>query len=152
MDDLRELYQQLILDHNQSPKNYRIMLEPDLQAEGHNPLCGDKVEIYLKLDNKDNIVDISFYGSGCAISKASSSIMTTILKGKKKSEAKEIFSDFRNLIMKGKSNRKLPEKLNMLSGVHKFPSRVKCALLSWHAMIQGLDNSSEIVNTEHEKW
>ena len=151
MDDLRELYQQLILDHNQAPRNFRTMEEPDFQAEGHNPLCGDQVKIYLKLDDDNNIEDISFSGSGCAISKASSSIMTTILKGKKESEARDLFSNFRDLIMTGDSNDDLPTKLNMLSGVHKFPSRVKCALLSWHTMLQGLNGDRTVVNTEREE-
>ena len=151
MDSLRELYQQLILDHNQAPKNFRIMDRPNTQAEGYNPLCGDQVKVFIKLDNENRIEDISFFGSGCAISKASSSIMTTILKGKKESEARTLFDEFRDLIMTGNSNESLPTKLNMLAGVHKFPSRVKCALLSWHTMIQGLSGKKRVVNTEREE-
>lgn len=151
MDPLRELYQQLILDHNQAPKNFRIMDQPDTQAEGYNPLCGDQVKVFMKLDNENMIEDISFFGSGCAISKASSSIMTTILKGKKESEARKLFDEFRDLIMTGNSNECLPTKLNMLAGVHKFPSRVKCALLSWHTMMQGLSGEKTVVNTERDE-
>jgi nitrogen fixation protein NifU and related proteins len=150
--ELRELYQQVILDHNKSPKNFRKMEEANHDAEGYNPLCGDKIHIYLYLEN-DVIKDISFQGSGCAISKASASLMSTILKGKTRDEAEEFFSRFHDLI-----TGKLGEspsiddlgKLAVFAGVKDFPARVKCASLAWHTMVSALREDKEIVNTEND--
>ena len=148
MDELRELYQQLILDHNKSPRNFHIMDEPCESTEGYNPLCGDKLTLYVKIEN-DLVSDISFVGSGCAISKASASIMTEEIKGKPVNEAKIIFENFRDMITTGKVNKEELGKLEVLSGVYKFPSRVKCAILSWHTLKNILDDESgSVASTE----
>lgn len=144
MDELRELYQQLILDHNKSPRNFHAMDDPCLSTEGYNPLCGDKLTLYVKIEN-DIVEDISFLGSGCAISKASASIMTEEIKGKPIDEAKSIFTQFRDMITTGEVNTEELGKLEVLSGVHKFPSRVKCAILSWHTLKNILDGESDAV-------
>lgn len=146
MNDLRDLYQQLILDHNQSPQNFRDMEDATSKADGHNPLCGDEITLYLNVvDN--TIKDISFKGAGCAISKASASIMTTIIKGKTVAEAEVLFEKFHTMITTGKISGDMG-KLAVLSGVHKFPSRVKCAVLSWHTMNNALHNKTELTTTE----
>ncbi len=146
MDDLRELYQQLILDHNQNPKNFRSIDNATSIAHGHNPLCGDEITLYLYIDH-NQIKDLSFQGSGCAISKASVSIMTTIIKGKTIKEAEEIFDQYHTMITTGKTNGNLG-KLTVMTGVHKFPARVKCALLSWHTMNNTLQGNTELTTTE----
>ncbi len=146
MNDLRDLYQQLILDHNQSPQNFRDMEDATSKADGHNPLCGDEITLYLYLvDN--TIKDISFKGSGCAISKASASIMTTLIKGKTIAEAEDLFTRFHTMITAGKISGDIGT-LAVLAGVHKFPSRVKCAVLSWHTMNNALHNKTELTTTE----
>jgi nitrogen fixation NifU-like protein len=149
--ELRELYQQVILDHNKSPRNFRKIENPSFYLEGYNPLCGDNITIYLQLDENDIIKDISFLGSGCAISKASASLMTSLLKGKTKQEAKKLFEKFHKLI-----TAKIDEefdledlgKLAVFSGVREFPARVKCASLAWHTMVNALDGKCEKVSTE----
>jgi len=149
--ELRELYQQVILDHNKSPRNFRKIENPSFYLEGYNPLCGDNITIYLQLDENDIIKDISFLGSGCAISKASASLMTSLLKGKTKQEAKKLFEKFHKLI-----TSKIDEefdledlgKLAVFSGVREFPARVKCASLAWHTMVNALDGKCEKVSTE----
>jgi nitrogen fixation NifU-like protein len=146
-DDLGDLYQQVILDHSRSPRNFKVLAGANSQAQGRNPLCGDQVHVYLKLDG-DQIQDISFQGSGCAISKASASVMTTVLKGKTRAEAKGMFDKFHDTVMTGKSPD--GEKLAVFAGVHKFPARVKCAILPWHAAIAALEGKSEPVSTENE--
>lgn len=148
MDHLRELYQQLILDHNQNPRNFRVLESFDFFKKGHNPLCGDQLDVYIKME--DNIVkDLSFVGSGCAISKASASIMTEEIIGKNIEQAKELFDKFREMAKSGKGADKLPVKLSVLSGIYKYPARVKCALLAWHTMYQSFDKSEiSEVNTE----
>lgn len=150
--ELRELYQQVILDHNKSPRNFHKMDNHNHDAEGFNPLCGDKIHIYLYVED-DKIKDISFQGSGCAISKSSASLMSTILKGKTKEEAEIFFERFHNLIT-GKlgENPSIEDlgKLAVFEGVKEFPSRVKCASLAWHTMVSALREEKEIVNTEHE--
>lgn len=148
--ELRELYQQVILDHNKSPRNYRAMEHPTQDAEGFNPLCGDKLHIYLVLE--DGVVkDVSFQGSGCAISKASASLMTSMIKGKTKDEAEKIFEKFHDLIT-GKlgDNISIDElgKLAVFEGVKEFPVRIKCASLAWHTMKLALNKESTIVTTE----
>ncbi len=148
MDDFRDLYQQLILDHNQNPRNFREIPDTDLLLDGHNPLCGDRIKVYIRRGDK-RITDISFTGSGCAISKASASIMTTILKGKTFDEAKKIFDNFHRMITTGDANLEEMGKLAVLAGVHQFPARVKCAALAWHTAMSILnDKTHDIVSTE----
>jgi nitrogen fixation protein NifU and related proteins len=150
--ELRELYQQVILDHNKSPRNFRKMEESNHDAEGYNPLCGDKIHIYLDVDN-DIIKDISFQGSGCAISKASASLMSTMLKGRTKEEAERFFERFHDLVTGRLGDNPSIEdlgKLAVFAGVKEFPARVKCASLAWHTLINALRNKKEIVNTEND--
>lgn len=152
MDDFRDLYQELILDHNKNPRNFRKLDDATHQAEGFNALCGDRYTIYLKVD--DGIIkDVSFHGSGCAISKASASVMTLMIKGKTIQEAEKLFDKFHNVMM-GKpipddSEDVLLGKLEAFTGVTEFPMRVKCATLSWHAMSAAL-HEKEIVSSEHD--
>ena len=146
-DDLSELYQEVILDHSRSPRNFRTLEGADRKAEGHNPLCGDHYTVYLKLDG-DRIREIAFQGSGCAISKASASIMTETLKGKTRAEAGKFFHDFHDLIMKGGANGPDLGKLAVMAGVHKFPNRVKCAILPWHAGEACLEGKKDPISTE----
>ncbi|KAA3613885.1 MAG: SUF system NifU family Fe-S cluster assembly protein [Calditrichaeota bacterium] len=150
MDELRDLYQEVILDHNKNPKNYFQMDEPTHSAEGHNPLCGDQVEIFLKVEN-DKIIDISFQGHGCAISKAASSVMTSILKGKSIAEAKYLFEKYQHLVTADINEAVNVDEyghLAVFAGVREFPMRVKCASLSWHTLLQALENKTEMVTTE----
>jgi len=134
MKRLQELYQELILDHNKNPQNFYKMKNAPQQLKGFNPLCGDQITIYLKM-NKKTIKDISFQGSGCAISKASASLMTLTLKGKNKTEIKKIFKQFEQLIKKGQDNSSLG-KLSSFAGLYKFPSRFKCAFLAWATLAE----------------
>jgi nitrogen fixation NifU-like protein len=147
--DLRELYQELILDHGRRPRNFKPLDEANRTAEGFNPLCGDKVKIYVKVDG-DAIEDISFQGSGCAISTASASIMTETLKGKTRGEAEELFETFHDLVTGEPPKLDSPElgKLAVFSGVSEFPIRVKCATLSWHTLRAALKENGEVVSTE----
>ena len=152
--NLKELYQEIILDHGKNPRNLRKTENFNKDAKGHNPLCGDKVHIYLKLNENKKVEDISFEGQGCAISMASASIMTDLVKGKEEFEVKEIVNDFLDMIKEKDelSNNILHEddktKLMCLSGVKKYPMRVKCATLSWHTLISAIDNNQEEINTE----
>ena len=130
-DDLNDLYQQVILDHSKSPRNYTRLEGANRTAQGHNPLCGDHVTMYLHLDG-NTVKDISWQGSGCAISRASASILTTAVKGKSIAEVKSLFAQVHDMVTTGKSNGDLG-KLAVFAGVHKFPARVKCAILPWHA-------------------
>jgi nitrogen fixation protein NifU and related proteins len=148
--ELRELYQQVILDHNKSPRNFRVIEHPSHSSDGYNPLCGDIIHLYLTIE--DGIVmDISFQGSGCAISKASTSLMSSIIKGKTIEEAKKIFEKFQEMIT-GKlgENSDLDSlgKLAVLAGVKEFPARVKCASLAWHTLINAINEKKETVTTE----
>lgn len=148
--ELKELYQQVILDHNKAPRNFRKIENPSKFAEGYNPLCGDKINIYVNFDN-ENISDISFQGSGCAISKASASLMTSMLKGKTRKEAEELFNRFHDLVTdKLGDNPEIEDlgKLAVFAGVRDFPVRVKCASLAWHTMMNALHNKDEKVSTE----
>src|SRR5215469_770046 len=150
MSDLSSLYQEVILDHSKKPHNYRVMDGADREADGYNPLCGDKVRIYLKLDG-DRISDISFLGSGCAISTASASILTDTLKGRTQAEADALFKTFHDLVTgKDSANKENPGlgKLAVFSGVYEFPARVKCATLAWHTMRSALSGSQEVTSTE----
>jgi len=148
--ELRELYQQVILDHNKSPRNFRKMDNPTSKAEGLNPLCGDHIDIYVLVE--DGIVkDISFNGEGCAISKASASVMTSMLKGKTKEEAEKLFNKFHDLVT-GKLDNDLDidelGKLAVFAGVQEFPVRVKCASLAWHTLMSALEDKEKKVTTE----
>jgi len=139
MADASELYQSVILDHNRAPRNYRPMEGADREAEGYNPLCGDQLKIWLKLDG-DRIADVSFQGSGCAISKASASLMTTTVKGKTREEAQRLFESFHRMVTgQAGPTDDLPAKLAVFAGVREFPTRVKCATLSWHALKSALE-------------
>ena len=134
MSELSELYQEVILDHNRRPRNFRVIDGATAKQEGFNPLCGDRLTLYISLDG-DVIKDVAFQGSGCAISKASASLMTDALKGKTVPEARALFEEFHNMIT---SNPDTPPadlgKLSVLAGVREFPTRVKCASLAWHTM------------------
>ena len=148
--ELRELYQQVILDHNKSPRNFRVMENPTQEADGHNPLCGDTLHIYLHVE--DGIIkDVSFKGSGCAISKASASLMTSMIKGKTVEDAEKLFENFHDLVT-GKlgENADLTElgKLAVFAGVQEFPVRVKCASLAWHTMESALHQNGKEITTE----
>ena len=152
--NIKELYQEIILEHGKNPRNLRKTDNFNKDAKGNNPLCGDNVHVYLKLNEKKKIEDISFEGSGCAISMASASIMTDLLKGKEELEVKEIVNDFLGMIKENPEleSKKLKEdektKLMCLSGVKQYPMRVKCATLSWHTLISAIDNTQEEINTE----
>ncbi len=149
MTDLQDLYQELILDHGRRPRNFRPLDGATRIAEGYNPLCGDKVKIFVKMDG-DIVKDISFEGAGCAISTASASIMTETLKGKTRAEAEELFQTFHDLVTGRQAQLDAPElgKLAVFSGVSEFPIRVKCATLSWHTMRAALNGEGEVISTE----
>lgn len=149
MTSNHDLYQQLIIDHSKSPRNYGKMEDATHWAEGYNPLCGDHLWIYLKVDADGIVQRISFEGSGCAISKASASLMTTELKGKSLENVKQIFQQFHDLLRghPSASSPGLPPKLGIFSNIWQYPARVKCAALSWHAM-NGALNRSEKISTE----
>lgn len=152
--NLKELYQEIILDHGKNPRNLGKFENFNKDAKGHNPLCGDKVHLFLKLDENKNVNDISFEGEGCAISMASASIMTDLMKGKSEKEAKEIIDKFLDMIKeKDDINTNLLKedektKLMSLGGVKNYPMRVKCATLSWHALSSALDDFQKDVTTE----
>ena len=148
MSDLRELYQQVILDHNKNPRNFRAMEPCDHEADGFNPLCGDKVHIYVQLDG-DRIADVSFQGEGCAISTAAASMMTQSIKGKTVEEAQRIFEIYQHMVMgDGEGDVSSIGKLAIFEGVREFPMRVKCATLAWHTFKAALDGSGEAATTE----
>ena len=153
--NLKELYQEIILDHGKNPRNLRKTENFNKDAKGHNPLCGDKVHIYLKLNENKKVEDISFEGEGCAISMASASIMTDLLRGKEENDVKEIVKDFLEMIKEKdeiKTNLLKDDektKLMCLSGVKQYPMRVKCATLSWHTLTSAIDNFQNEINTEN---
>ena len=153
--DIKELYQDIILDHGKNPRNKNKCKDFNKDAKGHNPLCGDKVHVYIKLDKEKKVEDISFEGEGCAISMASASIMTEIIKGKHFNIAKKIQEDFLNMIKEGSklSMNSLSDTENTtmmsLSGVKRFPMRVKCATLAWHTFVEAVEGNKKIVNTEN---
>jgi len=147
MSDLSELYQQVILDHNRNPRNFKRLESANRRAEGNNPLCGDRIQLFVQVDG-DTISDIGFQmpqGAGCAISKASASLMTEAVKGKPIVDAEAMFQAVRDMLAGGAN---APGKLAAFSGVRAFPSRIKCANLSWHALHAALQNSAEPVTTE----
>ncbi len=148
-DDLTDLYQQVILDHSKSPRNFHKLENATCAAQGHNPLCGDHYTIFARMEG-DVIKEISFQGSGCAISKASASILTDTLKGKTKAEVKALFDQVHDLVTTGKANDGELGKLAVFAGVHKFPARVKCAILPWHAVVAAVEGRQEPVTTEKE--
>jgi nitrogen fixation NifU-like protein len=149
MPELRDLYQEVILEHSKAPRNFHALTDSNQKAEGFNPLCGDRFTVYVKVDG-DSIQDIAFQGSGCAISKASASMMTQALKGKSKAEAKELFDTFHKLVTTGESNGGRDDigKLAVFSGVSEFPVRVKCATLAWHTLQAALEGKQEKISTE----
>ena len=152
--DLKDLYQEIILDHGKNPRNLGKFDNYNKDAKGNNPLCGDNVHVYLRLNENKKVEDISFEGHGCAISMASASIMTDMVRGKEEKEVKEIITDFLGMIKEKDSleniilNDDEKTKLMSLSGVKQYPMRVKCATLSWHTLTSALDNSDQIVKTE----
>ncbi|HKC71294.1 MAG TPA: SUF system NifU family Fe-S cluster assembly protein [Terriglobales bacterium] len=149
MADLRDLYQEVILEHSKQPRNYRELAGANHKAEGYNPLCGDHFTVYLKMDG-EKIQDVSFQGSGCAISKASASMMTQSVKGKTLAEAEKIFEQFHKLVTGAERNGSQEElgKLAVFSGVSEFPVRVKCATLAWHTLHAALEGKQEAISTE----
>jgi len=150
MSELRDLYQQVIIDHNRKPRNFRRLPRPTGTAEGFNPLCGDRVSVEVEIT--DGVVsDIAFQGSGCAISRASASLMTASLKGKTVAEADEAFDRFHRMLTESQPSRELTEtlgKLAVFAGVREFPSRIKCATLPWHTARTALAGKAELVSTE----
>jgi nitrogen fixation NifU-like protein len=151
MSDLRELYQEVILDHNKRPRNFRVIENPSRTAKGHNPLCGDRLTLYVTLDG-DRIADASFEGSGCAISKASASLMTEAIKGKTLGEADALFSKFHALVTAPGDAPASSEglgKLAVFAGVREYPARVKCASLAWHTLKSAVaGDEREVASTE----
>jgi len=152
--NLKELYQEIILEYGKNPRNLRKTKNFNKDAKGHNPLCGDKVHVFLKLNENKKIEDVSFEGSGCAISMASASIMTDLVKEKEVKEVKNLIKDFLDMIKEKQklSTKSLSEdditKLMSLSGVKQYPMRVKCATLAWHTLTSAITNSQEEINTE----
>ena len=152
--DLKELYQDIILEHGKSPRNFGKCDGYNHDAKGHNPLCGDQVHVYLKLNENKKVENVTFEGSGCAISIASTSIMTELVKGKAFDVAKKIVEEFLSMIKDGKEiktnnlNEDQKTKIMSLSGVKQYPMRVKCATLSWHTLVSAIDGEKKEVNTE----
>jgi nitrogen fixation NifU-like protein len=148
-DDLRDLYQEVILDHGRKPRNFRRLENADLTARGDNPMCGDRMDLWVKLSPEGAIADAAFQGRGCAISMASASLMTETVKGKTQAQVREMGEKFRALAMTGTCPEcggeiaEDMERLTPLSGVHEFPSRVKCATLAWHTLNAALDGAKE---------
>jgi len=150
MSDLRDLYQQVILDHYKKPRNFRVLQDADRQAEGFNPLCGDKIHLFVKMEN-GVIKDLAFQGGGCAISTASASMMTERVKGKTPAQAESLFKTFQDLVTSdphGKFDAPELGKLEVFAGVREFPARVKCATLAWHTLRAGLKGDEKLVTTE----
>jgi nitrogen fixation NifU-like protein len=151
MSDLRELYQTTILDHNKKPRNFRRLPDANREADGFNPLCGDKVTVYLTVDEAGVVQEVGFQGSGCAISTASASMMTQVVQGKTEAEILELFDRFHDLITgEPKQETELQElgKLVVFSGVREYPMRVKCATLAWHTLRSAVRGSGEVAKTE----
>ncbi|GMV99825.1 MAG: iron-sulfur cluster assembly scaffold protein NifU [Candidatus Hydrogenedentota bacterium] len=150
MTQNRALYEQVILEHNKTPRNFRAIENPDHEVKGFNPLCGDQFTIFLKM-NGDRIDDISFQGNGCAISKSSASLMTTLVKGKTAKEAHDMFVKFHHMVT-SEPDKELSEadlgKLMVFSGVREYPVRIKCATLAWYAMLNALEGKGEVASTE----
>lgn len=147
MSDLRDLYQEVIFDHNRNPRNSHAMADASHRADGHNPLCGDQITVYLKIEN-DVIEDVSFEAHGCAISTASASLMTQALKGKRVKEIAALSDDFRKMATGEAGATERLGKLAVLEGVREYPARVKCATLAWHTVQAALENSEQTATTE----
>ena len=150
MFELDDLYQQVILDHNRNPRNYGILEPRDGDAEGHNPLCGDRYRVYLKMDG-DRVADVSFEGEGCAISRSAASVMTEAIKGRTVEEIEELFRSFQDLVTgksEGQDLQDGQEKLAVFAGVREFPIRIKCAVLAWHTLKAALGTKGATVTTE----
>jgi nitrogen fixation NifU-like protein len=147
-DDLSDLYQQVILDHCKHPRNFHDLPQASCSAQGHNPLCGDQLKLYLQMDG-DVVKNASFVGSGCCISKASASLLTESVKGKSKADIQKMFNQVHAMVTTGEMMTDAG-KLAVFAGVHKFPARVKCAILSWHALIAALQGQGQ-VTTENEQ-
>tara|TARA_B110000008_G_C16687165_1_gene451223 strand:+ start:32 stop:502 length:471 start_codon:yes stop_codon:yes gene_type:complete len=152
--NLKELYQDIILDHGKSPRNFGKCQGHNHEAKGHNPLCGDQVQVYMKMNEEKKVENLTFEGSGCAISMASTSIMIELVKGKSYDVAKRIIDSFLNMIKTG-SEMKIDDldedqkiKAMSLSGVKQYPMRVKCATLSWHTLVSAMDGKQKVINTE----
>jgi nitrogen fixation protein NifU and related proteins len=149
MSELSDLYQEVILEHNKNPRNFREIEGADRMADGNNPLCGDALRVYVKMDG-DTVSEVAFKGSGCAISKASASMMTQVVKGKSKDEAETLFDEFHRMVL-GELDEEAEEnhlgKLKIFAGVREFPARVKCASLSWHTLNAAL-HGEDVVTTE----
>jgi nitrogen fixation NifU-like protein len=148
-DDLTELYQQVILDHCKHPRNFREQSPATCSAQGHNPLCGDQLRLFLTLED-GTVKDASFVGSGCCISKASASLLTEAAKGKTRAELQQIFDQVHEMVTTGRVVGDVG-KLAVFAGVYKFPARVKCAILAWHAMMAALKGSGQEVTTENDQ-
>ncbi len=146
-DELSDLYQQVILDHSKSPRNFRVLPGANRSAQGYNPLCGDNITLYLELDG-DVVKSAGFQGSGCAISKASASLLTEMMKGKTTGEIRSLFNRMHDLVTTGKCEGAPDGKLAVFAGVHKFPARVKCAILPWHAAMSAIEGKQDPVSTE----
>jgi nitrogen fixation NifU-like protein len=150
MGELEDLYREVILDHNRSPRNFRALPDADRSREGYNPLCGDRITVYLRMAG-DVIEEVTFEGSGCAISKASASVMTTALRGKTRGEARELFEKFQALVTgRAAEDPATMGEMAALGGVSQFPTRVKCATLGWHTALAALTGQTEPVSTEEE--
>ncbi|HZH35079.1 MAG TPA: SUF system NifU family Fe-S cluster assembly protein [Pyrinomonadaceae bacterium] len=149
MSELSDLYQEVILDHNKNPRNFREISDANFKADGHNPLCGDALRVYLEIED-ERVKDVAFKGSGCAISKASASMMTQAVKGKSKAEAERMFAEFRQMVMgelDEESTTNTLGRLKIFAGVREYPARVKCASLSWHTLHAAL-HGEETASTE----
>jgi nitrogen fixation protein NifU and related proteins len=144
---LEDLYQEVIIDHSKRPRNFHQMADATRRVEGYNPLCGDKLALFVKLDG-ETVQDISFVGAGCAISTASASLMTETVKGKSRQEAVQMMERFHDLLTTEKPAGASLGKLEVFSGVREFPARVKCATLAWHTLKSALTNAEEVVSTE----
>lgn len=147
-DELHDLYQEVILDHSRSPRNFRRLEGANRVAQGQNPLCGDQIALFVEFDG-ERVRDIGFQGSGCAISKASASILTEVVKGRTVAEIKAMFDRVHDLVTRGAAVTEDLGKLAVFAGVHRFPARVKCAMLAWHAALAALEGKSQPVSTEN---
>ena len=149
MPGLNDLYQEILLDHNSKPRNFRKLEEANRSADGYNPLCGDQIQLYLQVED-DKIIDVSFQGIGCAISRASASMLTQSVKGQSVERAQEIFDAFHTMLAEPDAELDYDtlDDLECLAGVSEFPTRIKCAVLAWHTLLAALDGKSEGVTTE----
>jgi nitrogen fixation protein NifU and related proteins len=149
MSDLSELYQEILLEHNSKPRNFRKLEDADRSAEGYNPLCGDEISVFLKLDG-DVVADVGFQGRGCAISRASASMMTQSIKGQKLARAQQLFEEFHKMLTQPGADLDydMLEDLEMLAGVAEYPTRIKCAILAWHTLHAALEGQDDPVTTE----